>query len=60
MRINEMPISLFKRITYGVKNTKYANPEWIGIVRGREKFDNNTMFSLYIKDEITIATRLEF
>lgn len=56
MAMGEMPKWLIKRMVDGLSKSEYANPEWIG----KPKFDNNTMWSFWYKEEVVKATRLEF
>lgn len=60
MAIGKMPEFLIRRFINGFTKSEYATPEWIGEIRGRTVFDNDTMWRFHHCKTIIPSTRLEF
>jgi hypothetical protein len=60
MAIGDIPYFLIKRFIDGHTKSEYANPQWIGELRGRTVFENETMWAFHHLNTIIASTRLEF
>lgn len=55
-----MPDFLIRRFINGYTKSEYANPQWIGELRGITVFENEIMWSFHHCGTIIASTRLEF